>query len=95
MGELLCEVIAFYLASRDFNGLSFYHESDTRLEAAMRLVEAGLVQVVSGQDIPTRISAPGPPKDLSRARLNRSGRCRMPSTASVCIRRLSPWLTMT
>src|SRR6478736_1326841 len=49
--DLLKEVKRRYLKSRDFNGLHIRRgrASDEQIEAAVELVEAGLVQVV-GQD---------------------------------------------
>lgn len=59
---LLTQIVDFYLASRDFNGLPFRDENESRNQAAVELVQAGLVQVMTSEDYPNIHIRPWPSK---------------------------------
>lgn len=48
--QVLEDIIAFYLNSRDFNGFAVYGAADIDIDAVIDLVHKGLVQVVSDED---------------------------------------------
>lgn len=50
--ELLKDVLNFYAVSRDFNGLYLNGNDQARMHAAIELVRAGTIQVVSEEDYP-------------------------------------------